>query len=94
MNKTLKLSLAFGLLGYLDTILVTLKEQLAANGEADEHAKEACVIFLLIEDELRELAAKSVSTVDETIIAEFKEAALRILPAQLVDAVLALKPAA
>ena len=84
MNKVAMTTIAVGLLGYLDTILVTIKEQLASGAKADEATKTACVIFLVLEDDMLDLARKSVTTVDETLITEFGEAARRILPAELV----------
>jgi uncharacterized membrane protein YfbV (UPF0208 family) len=84
MNKVAITTMAMGLLAYLDTILVTLKEQIAMGEKADEAVKTACVMFLLLEDDIMDLAKKSVTTVDESIVVEFGEAARRILPAELV----------
>jgi uncharacterized membrane protein YfbV (UPF0208 family) len=84
MNKVAITTMAMGLLAYLDTILVTLKEQIATGEKADEAVKTACVMFLLLEDDIMDLAKKSVTTVDESIVVEFGEAARRILPAELV----------
>lgn len=82
--STLKESILGGLVEQLDKGLRLLKGKLAAEGEADEHVKKACVIVVTFDEELRTLADKTDNEIDNELLDELLEFAESVLPAPLV----------
>ena len=83
---TLKSSFFGGLLEFLSNGLVELEKVLNDEGEADEQMKAALVNIILFEPELRGLALRTETSFDDKIVSELVEAAEKILPEGLVEA--------
>lgn len=82
---SLQNGLVTGILQFLDSALITIKNQLASGGEADEQVKKACATVVVYEQELRAFAAKSDNTIDDLVISEIIQAADQILGTDFVS---------
>jgi len=88
--QSVKANFLIGALDYLSNAILLLKDNLAADGEADEQTKKAAVVFLVYEQELGAAALKSETKLDDKVIQEVGEAARALLDPNLVSQIEAL----